>query len=274
MNPRSNPTPKEAAAFTLLELVAVIAALAIIAAVALPAIARAKQGDRGIQCQSNLGRLGAAWSLYSADNRELLPLNGNELVTNLNWCAGAVDLAGSFDNTNTQIILNSLLGKYAGTASIYKCPADSSLSFGKTGQPRVRSVSMNGYMANSTPWTAGAQVYLKVTDIAFHPPSQEFVILDERPDSINDSMLVVDMSGYDPVQPTQYKIVDYPGSFHDGAGSFVFADGHTELHLWADSRTHPPLTDFIGIGLNVPQPNNPDVDWLQDHTTYTKSMRR
>ena len=48
-----------------------------------------------------------------------------------------------------------------------------------------------------------------------------------------------------------------------------FADGHTELKKWKDSRTTPPQLTPSGSGYpaGVASPNNPDLFWLQDRCT-------
>jgi hypothetical protein len=55
--------------------------------------------------------------------------------------------------------------------------------------------------------------------------------MDEREDSINDGEMIVGMWGY-PDQPTAWKIVDYPASYHNAAGGLSFADGHSEIKKW------------------------------------------
>lgn len=105
----------------------------------------------------------------------------------------------------------------------------------------------------------------KYTDIQRPPPAMAWVLIDEREDSINDGEMVVGMFGY-PDQPSQWKIVDYPASYHLGAAGFAFADGHSEPKRWRDSRTTPPLSK-TGLQLNVASPNNQDVFWMMDRTT-------
>ena len=103
-------------------------------------------------------------------------------------------------------------------------------------------------------------------------PSGTGVFLDEREDSINDGYFVIEMSGY-PDQPAQWQIVDVPASYHNRAGGFSFADGHSEIKKWRDPRTCPPLTgsdlDLISNRTKYGA-NNVDVFWMQDHSTRAR----
>ena len=120
-------------------------------------------------------------------------------------------------------------------------------------------------------WAAGGgpdkwAVYHKSTDFNNPGPSGTFVFLDEREDSINDGYYVVDMFGY-PDKPNAWKIVDYPASYHNNAGGFSFADGHSEIKKWTDARTTPRLNPKQDLPLNNPSPNNKDVNWMQIRST-------
>jgi prepilin-type processing-associated H-X9-DG protein len=93
-------------------------------------------------------------------------------------------------------------------------------------------------------------------------PSTTFVLLDERQDSINDGYFVVEMNGYTGAPNGAEEIVDFPASYHNRAGGFAFADGHSEIHKWLDSLIiNPPHIQ------TTRDPNSLDVFWMQYHST-------
>jgi prepilin-type processing-associated H-X9-DG protein len=92
------------------------------------------------------------------------------------------------------------------------------------------------------------------------------VFLDEREDSINDGMFVVDMGGF-PDRSTQFRIVDIPASYHNGSGGFSFADGHSETKKWTDARTVESFQKGKITPYDRPSPNNVDIAWMQERST-------
>ncbi|HVV71063.1 MAG TPA: hypothetical protein VHI52_06115, partial [Verrucomicrobiae bacterium] len=156
-------------------------------------------------------------------------------------------------------------------------------------KPRILSMSMNVYVGGFAPtksdpsplgngggwaFANGYNIYAKLSSIGgASPVSKIFVFLDMREDRVNWSNFMIDMSGYYPPNPGAYKFTsDMPGMYHNLAAGFSFADGHSEMKRWVDSRTTPPIVDG-GDPTSVsstPSPNNPDVAWLQDHSTRLK----
>ena len=118
-----------------------------------------------------------------------------------------------------------------------------------------------------------ARIYRKYSDMTDPGPAKTAVFLDEREDSINDGMFVIAMEGAAASpgaapNPEAYGIVDYPAAYHGGAGGFSFADGHSELKKWQDSRTQPPVLRGQVRDFNFKAtPNNPDVAWMQERAT-------
>jgi len=248
-------------AFTLLELLAVIAIIGILAALLLPVLSRSKAAAQGTQCTGNHRQLVLAWTLYSDDYND-------RLCSLTNWVVS--DMSYSDDATNTSLLADPQHSMFAGfgitAPALYKCPVDKS-SF-------VRSVSMNNRLnPNCELWLAGGgaryEVYMRKEQISV--TSQIYVITDERSDTINDTALVVDMSntgnadGIGPSDP--YWIIDYPAGYHSGSGRFSFADGHVEAHRWEEATTLVPLGQAHAAHTSA---SDRDTRWLQDHCTKYK----
>ncbi len=237
--------------------------------------------------------MGVAWVIYVQDHSDRVPPNiGGTVFTEYsrNWVSGWLSLDGgdnldfpgkdNSDNTNVLYLRNSLLWPYgANSLGVWKCPADKSQStIGGRRYPHVRTVSMNNWIGDydvrtgmeNDPYTPGFKIIKKVADLIDPSPSNTYVLLDERDDSINCGLFVVTMDGFG--NPRQMNIVDYPSSYHNGAGGFTFADGHSEIHRWLEPRTKAKyVPDFhLTVWPQTSSPNNPDVQWLMKRATGRK----
>jgi hypothetical protein len=65
-----------------------------------------------------------------------------------------------------------------------------------------------------------------------------------------------------------YWMIDYPASYHGGAGMFSFAYGHVEKHRWLEPTTLVPLGQAEDA--THTSSTDRDVKWLQEHCTYLK----
>ena len=103
--------------------------------------------------------------------------------------------------------------------------------------------------------------YDKMNDIINPNPSALFVVVDEQPDSINDTWMMSVVSD-------GQAFGDLPASYHNGACGFGFADGHAEIHKWLEAETKIPPTGTEGPSTwQATAPNSRDVKWLFEHST-------
>ena len=264
--------------FTLIELLVVIAIIGILAALLLPVLSKGKLKAQGVQCLNNHRQLCLAWRMYSDDNQDRLlyasenPYDPSTFESA--WVTGTLDFnPGNRSNWDpNQDITKSLMWPYCSrNLSIWKCPTDRSAVVvnGET-KPRVRSMSMNlflgGWGGTDGDILSDYLIYVKQTELQVPGPSNVFVFLEMREDSIDMGNFGTRMAGW-PDKPSQYGFYDLPGFYHHLACGFSFADGHSEFRRWRDARTTPPIVQGGLIPDTFNSPDNPDVAWLQEHAT-------
>ena len=250
----NNTRSASRAGFTLIELLVVIAIIAILAALLLPALGKAKIKAHNISCLSNTKQITVAWVMYAGDNNDRLIDAGN-------WIRG--DMRVQPDASSLDLLKGGVLNNYlGGNTDVYKCPGDTHLVQGK---PVVRSVSMNAFIGYNF-WDQDYLAFLKLGDMTRPGPVNTFVILDECA-GINDGFFATHMDGYDSRSPNLWNFGDVPATYHNSAGSFSFADGHSEIHKWRDGRTAAASKQYP-VPLVTSLPNDIDIDWLMSKATY------
>ena len=251
--------------FTLIELLVVIAIIAILAALLLPALSKAKALAQRTSCLNNKRQLQLAWHLYTMDYNDNMPTCGALSQENYyGWVTGW--MPNEMDATNYNLFkgTNSVLWPYNTSVGIYKCPSDTSMAYiWGILYPRVRSVSMNGWMNGNSGYLNSSHpeiiTYRKTADLTRPGPTETFVFTDEMPGTLDDDYFQILVT-----VPDGWGV--WPGIWHNGGDCFSFADGHVAYHKWVDPNTLAP-TAIGGYPTLPPGPSPRDVYWAELHAT-------
>jgi len=134
-------------AFTLVELLVVLAIIALLAALLLPALGRAKESARATVCLSNLHQVGIALQIYVSENNNHLPVMRD------------VSTDPAVAATNTFPCIQKVLAAQLGNTNVLRCPADTLQLFEHTGSSYAWNSLLNGEDAD----------HLKVFNLHFDP---------------------------------------------------------------------------------------------------------
>jgi prepilin-type processing-associated H-X9-DG protein len=289
------------AAFTLTELVAILAVLALLLSVMTPAIGRVKPGYQAFHCMNNLRRIMNAITFYAYDNHDLMPPNPDNGITTpgYNWCSGNVQFNAGPDEFDPDLMRDptrTLVAPYLNfDAEVFRCTADArtglydgealypqSVLKGKQ-VPAARSISMSQAVGTidpgfengggdsgppcaptNGPWLTGSHG----ANSAQFGPWRTYGKLSQMVDPVPSQLWVVieeaPLSINDgglAMSVGTVRWIDYPSTLHNFGCALAFADGHSELHKWSD-----PSTDIFYQVSQIP-PAASDWNWLAARTS-------
>ena len=127
------------AAFTLIELLLVIAIIAVLAGLLMPVVSKAKEAGRSTACLSNLRQMGIALQAYVGENNNHLP-----------WMRDKVYGTNSVPVTNSPALSSPdiVLSNYFGATRLLRCPSDKAGVFEQSDSSYAWNSLLNGQDAD------------------------------------------------------------------------------------------------------------------------------
>jgi prepilin-type N-terminal cleavage/methylation domain-containing protein/prepilin-type processing-associated H-X9-DG protein len=208
---------RRSSAFTLIELLTVIAIIGILAAIIIPTVGKVRLSAKSAQCLSNLRQLGMGFNLFTADNKGRFPRVGlNPRPT---------------DPTKIDALWYSAISPYIQRAQIvsnnpvYRCPAEA------TPVPPERVNSVIQYSVSRAIERSGSAVL--ATGLGAKPEeipntSQTFLLVDvsvnDQGTTSNGSMIYGQIAEAIATTPEASTTVAFR---HNSGLNCLFVDGHT-----------------------------------------------
>lgn len=224
-------------AFTLIEMLVIVAIIAILLAMLSPSARLSVIKSEMTECANNERQLTLAWQQYSVEHQMILV----ESNTN-NGCWVA---SGSQGGNTIAGMTFGVLWPYILDIDIYSCPTpvyDYYITY-----------ALSGMLHGEGGMTGKVYMWMHIIN-----PSEVMCFIEED-----------DYRGYNmnsfmcSAQPGKW--IDYVAGNHDGGDNISFCDGHVEYHKWLDPDTltfpYPPNGGPRSHGYT--DPGSVDVEYLQ-----------
>jgi prepilin-type N-terminal cleavage/methylation domain-containing protein/prepilin-type processing-associated H-X9-DG protein len=283
-------------AFTLIELLIVVAIIAVLITILAPALQSAKEQATRAVCLGNQMTLGKGYNMYAQENKQILPIG---YIINALFQEWKTDKAAGrryyplWVNPPHDEFMNYLGEKshqptrenrergcrtgaifpYVNNVEAYHCPGDLRLYEGTsrgTGLAfRVfRSYSLPDGLFGMVRNPGGTDSINKKEDIirkltAIKFPEDKYSFVESCYDLLGTCF---DYDGWSFIPDyTEQAWWDPLGYYHVEGCTLAFLDGHAEQYKYKDDRSITYHHDRDKWGRRTPQPGNPDIKWFVEH---------
>jgi prepilin-type N-terminal cleavage/methylation domain-containing protein/prepilin-type processing-associated H-X9-DG protein len=197
--------------FTLVELLVVIGIIALLIGILLPALSRARESAKRVNCLTNLRSLGQAMYLYANQSKDRLP-NENPAFT-------------AYDPAAINDVLVAFAKNYVGAAGTFHCPSSET--------PPQQDITSGDYVPVDS--ARGCYEFYSV----FWQPEDG-----PKLSRISRAPLAWDLNGADPA-PKNNAAQNHGNK----GGNVVYGDGHADWQPakdWDNTNWPKPAQEFYG----------------------------
>jgi prepilin-type N-terminal cleavage/methylation domain-containing protein/prepilin-type processing-associated H-X9-DG protein len=249
-SPHRRPSP---AAFTLTELLVVIAVLALLVAVRLPALCRTNAPVKLVQCLSNCRQIGLATMLYRTDNQDTYPFGDrvygsgtveNSVLDPTGWPMQLLPYLGGYKTYRSGGYTYSVQPK------VYLCPGEKEIASNWAFQLHYQANRMlvSDFYDRDTPVRAAAVRNPALYWLFMEKGPSDFA--NTKPGALANPYLI---SWNTPPGSPAYRR-------HSGGLAAAAADGHVEwLRMPLYQPGQPPPQNFMELGDSANGQNNPST---------------
>lgn len=242
---------KSRAAFTLIEILVVIAFISILAAILFPVFALARENARKASCASNLKQIGIAAMMYSQDYDErVVPLrNGSWPNYPFAYWWGYIEADGT-----TQDLTRGLLYPYMKNSQINKCPSfESAVTTGRIGNAL-------GYAYNYSFLMPAAGQGVALASMA--RPTETVLLADAATVNASSQTIAIDLLERPSVVQNGHARFH---ARHNEMGNVLWCDGHVKAMRMTLRIADPQAAEFKAANLgDICRPGSSDPDEYYD----------
>jgi prepilin-type processing-associated H-X9-DG protein len=237
---KTTPSRRSAGAYTLIEMVVVVAIIVVIVAILLPSVGKARESARRVRCVANMDQIGKGLTSYEMDNNGAFPATAAAAPSGSERAEDWIYWRPSHTNpTDPFYVTKSPILKRLGTQdeSVLRCPSDdvearpTATADGLYKYSYVMNYMMTSFPIQSIPGASSKSI-ARLTGVK--TPASKVLLYEEGESTIDDGTGLVDVINPTTSQPQSLLSLRHERSHgadnpSGGRGNVLFCDGHVDL---------------------------------------------